>query len=229
MFDLIGTPKMIIRAYNKPSFDRRDQVDKDYPVLLNPESYTLNYDVQFEGNQSPGSSGNELTFKMIKPQQLEFEFLFDRTGAIPGSAEVGKNGVHDDINLFKKLTIGFDGKSHRTHYLILAWGKLLFKCCCISLSVNYKLFRPDGIPLRATIKAKFEEFRKTEERLKEENKNSPDLTHVRTVKKGDTLPLMTYKIYGDSKYYLEVAKANELTNFRNLKVGQRIFFPPIEK
>jgi nucleoid-associated protein YgaU len=49
------------------------------------------------------------------------------------------------------------------------------------------------------------------------------------VKKGDTLPLMCYRIYGDSRYYLQVAMANRLTNFRNLQVGDELFFPPIEK
>ncbi len=39
----------------------------------------------------------------------------------------------------------------------------------------------------------------------------------------------SYRIYGDSKYYLEVAKANNLTNFRKLTPGQEIFFPPIQK
>ncbi len=229
MFDLIGTPKMIIRAYNQPSFAKSDQVGDDYSVLLNPENYSLNYDIEFEENQAPGTSGSDLTFKMIKPQKLEFEFLFDRTGAIPGSGDVGKDGVHKDIDEFKELTIGFDGTSHRTKYLVLAWGKLLFKCCCTSLNVTYKLFRPDGVPLRATAKAQFEEFREAEQRVREENKNSPDLTHIRTVKRGDTLPLMTHRIYGDSKYYLEIARVNQISNIRKLEVGQKIFFPPIKK
>jgi nucleoid-associated protein YgaU len=84
-------------------------------------------------------------------------------------------------------------------------------------------------PLRATARAKFKGFVEDNLRVAMENNSSPDLTHVREVKKGDTLPLMTFRIYGDSKYYLEVAKANNITNFRKLEVGQRIFFPPIEK
>ena len=112
---------------------------------------------------------------------------------------------------------------------MLSWGKLLFKCCLTNLSVNYKLFRPDGVPLRATARASFEEFREEEQRVREENNNSPDLTHIRTVRKGDTLPLMCHKIYGDSDLYLQIAEVNELTNFRNLETGQKIFFPPIKK
>jgi nucleoid-associated protein YgaU len=52
---------------------------------------------------------------------------------------------------------------------------------------------------------------------------------VRKIKFGDTLPLMCYRIYGDPKYYLQVAEANGLDNFRRLKPGTDIFFPPLEK
>jgi len=36
-------------------------------------------------------------------------------------------------------------------------------------------------------------------------------------------------INGDDKYYLEVARINNITSFRQLKPGTEIFFPPIAK
>lgn len=63
----------------------------------------------------------------------------------------------------------------------------------------------------------------------EERNSSSDLTHYRTVKKGDTLPLMCYRIYGHSKYYWQIAKVNGLSNFRELQPDNELFFPPIEK
>lgn len=224
--DLIGRPKMQIFAYSDPTFNQK--VD-EFTVLLNPENYTLNYEVKFAENQTPGTSGHELKFDKIKPQKLDFEFLFDRTGAIPEAGDIGDDGVQKDIDKLREVTLGYDGNIHRTRFLILSWGKLLFKCCLTNLSINYKLFRPDGAPLRATARAAFEEFREEEQRVREENNNSPDLTHIRTIKKGDTLPLMCHKIYGDSNLYLQIAQVNEITNFRNLEIGQKIFFPPIKK
>ncbi len=238
IFNLTGTPKMKIMAFSDTSFSQKAG---ELVVQLNPDKYTLDYEVQFANSQGSGSSGKELIFDRIHPQRLNFDFLFDRTGAIPDSVAIpglgglpglggeNKDGVQPDIDTLKETTMGFDGNIHRTKYLILNWGKLLFKCCLISMNVTYKLFRPDGTPLRAVARCYFEEFRETELRLREENKNSPDLTHIRTVNEGDTLPLMSFKIYGDSKYYLQVAKVNEIENFRNLEVGQQIFFPPIEK
>ena len=75
----------------------------------------------------------------------------------------------------------------------------------------------------------FKEFKEENLRVAEENNQSPDLTHYRDEKKGDTLPLMCFRIYGDSRHYMEVARANKLANFRNLTVGEQVFFPPFEK
>ena len=45
---------------------------------------------------------------------------------------------------------------------------------------------------------------------------SPDLTHVRMVKAGDTLPGFCEQIYGDPRLYLKVAAANGLDPRRAL-------------
>jgi nucleoid-associated protein YgaU len=57
--------------------------------------------------------------------------------------------------------------------------------------------------------------------------SSPDLTHIRTVKVGDTLPAMCQAIYKDSSYYIKVARFNNLINFRKLEPGTEITFPPV--
>ena len=49
------------------------------------------------------------------------------------------------------------------------------------------------------------------------------------VKQGDNLPLMCENIYGDPNYYLQVAEANNIIDFRNLIPGQKILFPRLEK
>ncbi len=135
----------------------------------------------------------------------------------------------DDIEHFKKVVFDYNGEEHKPNYLIISWGTLLFKGSLSEMDITFKLFKPDGTPLRALAKAKFKGFVEDNLRVAMENSSSPDLTHVREVREGDTLPLMTYRIYGDSKYYIEVAKANRITNFRKLEVGQRIFFHPLKK
>jgi len=137
--------------------------------------------------------------------------------------------VADEIEHFLVVTGKNNGDIHRPHYLKISWGSLISKCVLKSADISYNLFRPDGKPLRAKVTATFAENIDDTLRVAEEGNNSPDLTHVRTVHQGDTLPLMTYRIYGDSKYYLAVAKANNITNFRELEVGRAIYFPPLNQ
>ena len=111
----------------------------------------------------------------------------------------------------------------------LAWGTLQFRCRLKEMTVRYILFQPNGKPLRAEVTAEFMEYIDAATTLKMQGDNSPDMTHVRIVKAGDSLPLMCYEIYGDCNYYLEVAKANKLPNYQALPIGQRITFPPIKK
>jgi len=84
-----------------------------------------------------------------------------------------------------------------------------------------------GLPIRAKISASFTERTPSGLGAILSMLSSPDLTHTRTVAEGDILPLMTYKIYKDQNYYLQVAKVNKLKNFRKLKAGSTIIFPPI--
>ncbi|MEL6277035.1 MAG: LysM peptidoglycan-binding domain-containing protein, partial [Bacteroidota bacterium] len=53
--------------------------------------------------------------------------------------------------------------------------------------------------------------------------------HVFPLKGGETLAYKAYEVYGATNYYLQVAKANGLTSFRNVSEGRELVFPPIEK
>jgi hypothetical protein len=197
-------------------------------TLSNPESFALNYKVQQNDEQAAGTTANTNRFSKILPEDLELEFMFDRTGAM-NAKDITGDGVIDDINRFKRIALDFNSSTHEPNYLKIFWGALMFKGRLEEMGITFKLFKPDGAPLRAVIHAKFKGSVDDELRVHRENASSPDLTHIRLVKAGDKLPLMTYNIYGDSKYYLEVARVNKLINFRRLRVGQKLIFPPVEK
>ncbi len=230
--------KLKIRAFSDEHFSE-GVADGEFRTLLNPETYMFRYKIEQNDDQASGTSASAPRFNRALPEDLELEFVFDRTGVLTDYGSAGTDnikifkdegrGVIDDVEHFKKVVFDYNGEEHKPNYLIISWGTLLFKGSLMEMDITFKLFKPDGTPLRAAAKAKFKGFVEDNLRVAMENSSSPDLTHVREVKKGDTLPLMTYRIYGDSKYYLEVAKANQITNFRKLQVGQRIFFPPVAK
>ena len=219
--------KLKVVAYKDPEFSTKVE-EGEFETLMNPEKYTFNYKIEQDEQQAAGTSAVSPRFKKQLPEDLELEFVFDRTGVIEGK-EALENGIIDDIEKFKKVILDYNGDEHKPNYLIISWGSLLFKGALTEMNIEFKLFKPDGTPIRAVAKAKFTGFVEDDLRAAKENNKSPDLTHLRTVKEGDTLPLMSFRIYGDSKYYLEVAKVNNIINFRKLKTGQEIFFPPLQK
>ncbi len=221
------TLKMLVMGYTDNTFTTPAAVEP-FKAHVNPDGYTKSVMLNFSETQAPGTSGAASKHNNISPETLQFDFLLDRTGAL-GNSETGKEGVSSDIEHFKNLSVDYEGEIHEPRFLKLVWGTLLYKCRLQSLEVEHKMFSPQGLPLRAILKATFREYKEPVKRVIEEGKSSPDLTHVRQVKEGDTLPLMTHRIYGDSKYYLEVARVNGLTNFRKLEPGREIMFPPIEK
>ncbi|MAZ28361.1 MAG: hypothetical protein CL868_14960 [Cytophagaceae bacterium] len=220
--------KLKITAYKDDTF--QEEVENGtFHTLLNPEKYAESYKVEYSDQQASGTSAAQPSFVRIPPQDLELEFLFDRSGVIKGHDNKNGEGVLEDIDHFKHVVFDYDGDQHKPNYLLITWGNLLFKGLLTEMGIEYKLFSPDGKPLRAVARAKFKESVEEELRVAQENNNSPDLTHVRIVKEGDTLPLMSNRIYGDSRYYLQVARANGISNFRKLVAGQEIYFPPVKK
>ncbi|HET6994611.1 MAG TPA: LysM peptidoglycan-binding domain-containing protein [Chitinophagaceae bacterium] len=231
--------KVKITAYKSSGFEESKKISEgEFVTLVNPEGYTRSYKVKYKDQQASGTKSQQMKFDKIEPEDIDFDFFFDKTGALPGTFKStddagiqgeSKEGVWPDIEKFKKVVYNYKGEIHQPPYLIIQWGELLFKCVLREMTINFKLFRPDGTPLRALAKAKFTSTVENELRVRQEARASPDITHLRVVKAGDTLPMLAYQVYEDPAYYIQVAKANNLYNFRNLEPGTKIFFPPIEK
>jgi hypothetical protein len=220
--------KLKIKAYKDEKFSQ-EVANGEFNTLLNPENYRVRYRIDQNDTQAQGTSSAAPRFNKALPEDLQLDFIFDRSGVIKGYEDESGEGIIDDIEKFKRVILDYNGDEHKPNYLIISWGALLFKGSLSEMEITFKLFKPDGTPIRASARATFKGFIEDNLRVARENNNSPDLTHVRIVNEGDTLPLMAYKIYGDSKYYLEVARINKLINFRKLTPGQKIFFPPVEK
>lgn len=229
--------KLKLKAYNDADCTQ-EKPGAEFTVQVNPETYTVTQSIEYNVQQAQGTSAAPLPYVRSGPQNMEFEFIFDGTGVIPkngipfsstipGLAE--KPNIIEAIAKFKKVVYDYDGKKHEPPFVKIYWGTLLFKCRLITMAITYKLFNADGTPIRAIAKCTFNGAITDDLRVELENRQSPDLTHLRTVQQGDTLPLMTYRIYDDESLYLEIARVNNLTNFRDLKPGTQLFFPPIDK
>jgi nucleoid-associated protein YgaU len=217
--------KLTIHAYEDPKFDRLWS-DPANPITvgINPAGYSQKMGASYTTEDAAGGSGQASSFNRDLGSKLGLELIFDGTGAVPGFD--GKS-VDQKLTDLWRLGIRINPEIHSPNYLKLVWGSLLFKGRLESLDIDYTLFNPDGTPLRAKVTAAFSKFQENLDGKVELALTSPDLTHLVTVKAGDTLPLLCHRIYGDSSYYLKVAEANGLTGFRSLPAGTVLSFPPL--
>ncbi len=213
-----------------------------FEAMFNPESYSLKYQNVYGKQQGINTSSKPAKYSLSKPQELSLTLILDDTGVIAsGPLETAlpivskvrnikegfKPNVYKKVEKFLDLTNDMDGDSHEPKFLTVQWGELLFSCRLESVGIRYTLFSRNGNPLRAELDAVFVSDIADDVRTKLERKNSPDLTHVRAVGSSDTLPLMASAIYQTPAYYIQLARANKLNNFRSLKTGSSVRFPPL--
>lgn len=202
-----------------------------FEAMFNPDSIQESYAAHFRKKQAINSSGREAVYLFNPPEELEVTLLLH--GSAPGLPfGQGHNmpvNIREKVNQFKKVAYHMNGELHEPNFLRLKWGATFdFPCRLLSFTVKYTNFSSAGRPTQAEIEARFIHDEARSDRKTRENKSSPDLTHKRMVKAGDTLPFLCKQIYGDAAYYLMVARHNELDDFRNLATGTELHFPPLD-
>jgi hypothetical protein len=201
---------------------------KSVSLLINPSEISLARKTDFTGCAPMGDAGSGRNFARIQPDTLTFSTTFDGTGVVP--VAVGStlpSEVDDQIEALYGVIYQYDGQQHQPDVVQIVWGTTLFDGRLTSLDVEYTLFRPSGAPLRAKVSLTFQGYKTYQQATLEANASSPDLSHAVVVRDGDTLPLLCYRIYGDSRYYADVARFNGLHAFRALAAGSTLHFPPL--
>jgi len=209
----------------------QEDSSKAFAVMMNPLAYDHEHSIRYQSGAALGSSLPEQKFNAYRPEKVSFEINLDGTGVAQAEINDGDGTEPDDaktqVDKLKAVVYKYDGTKHEPNYVKLTWGNFSFLGRLDKLAVNYNLFKPTGEPLRAKVKMSFVGSTSPCEEALAANKTSPDLSHLIEVKAGDTLPLLCFRVYNDSAYYLEVARLNGLVNFRNLTPGARLRFPPL--
>ena len=210
-----------------------------YTPMYNPTSFTVKHDVKYDAQEKSPVADVESKFLNIKPREVDFELFFDGTGASPSAVggfgntvAVNNKLLGQDVNTqiqgFLKLAYQITGADHKPNYMMIVWGTFIMTCTLQSANVNYLMFAADGSPLRAKLNISVKEHIDTSLVGKILSLLSPDLSKSITVNEGDTLPLLCFKEYGDASLYTKVAEVNKLKNYRKLKQGMELLFPPID-
>ncbi|SEI51340.1 hypothetical protein SAMN05216327_102140 [Dyadobacter sp. SG02] len=213
-----------------------------FELQMNPETYSRNFEIEYATPIDIGAPLVHSQFKGVKPEALEIKFTIDGTGIVPvqqpaidlvtqAFAAAGSDAqvafVTAKLQQLQIVTYGIQSETHRPPFMVVNWGKLVFMGVLQSMSHTFTLFHESGLPLRVDVTLKINEFKMPSVATAALSLLSPDLTRKHIVKSSDTLINLCLDTYQKPDYYLEIARVNELTNFRRLKQGSELIFPPI--
>lgn len=197
---------------------------ESFPVLFNPEEYTLNKDITYAQTAVPGLSGPILQFVHGNMQTLEMELLLDSYE----THESSKVRAGDDVReLTRKITdlMSIDPSTHAPPLLLFTWGSLAFTCVLARANQRFIMFNSTGVPVRARLQVTFNEFTNTELEAKEIKRETSDYSRVHTVAQGETLSTIAGNVYGNPRLWRPIALCNELDDPRELPVGKSLAIP----
>lgn len=198
-------------------------------LLINPAELKWQRKIALGGCRPMGDAGTGRKFNRIEPDTLSFTVTFDGTGAAANTGlSLLPKDVEGQIAALINIVYVYNGQKHEPNIVQIVWGSLLFTGHLTSFDIDYTLFRPSGVPLRAKGAMAFQGYKTAQEESRGKGASSPDLSHRVLVRDGDTLPLLCQRIYGDTRYYADVARFNGLRSFRSLPPGMLLHFPPLE-
>jgi Contractile injection system tube protein/LysM domain len=199
-------------------------------VMFNPERYTLNKAVQFAEIGIPGLDSPILQFVRGQNEKITMELFFDTT----------KDGMGEDATDVRKETkkiyqlLKILPETHAPPRCELRWPDKMFsygsaleapRCVLESVSEEFELFSPSGVPLRAKLNVSFREYKTIEDQLKETPRRSGDRTKVRTLKPRQTLSDLAWQEYGDATEWRRIAEENNIENPRFVEPGTQLTVP----
>lgn len=214
-----------IDGYRDADFTNTGSIDS-FILQINPAELSFsvgqNKDKLKEDKAVDGSILKSISPSWIQ-ESLKLSFTIDNTGVVP--RKIQEASIVDSIEKLKKITVVPDPEIHRPPFVKVSWGGgVSIKGTVSNFSYVYTFFDFEGVPLRANITMDIMEYSDNKRLFQ-----SPDITKMPIVKGGDTIVKLSEQHYNDKKYYLQLARFNNLSSIRNLKLGFQLEIPPIKK
>src|ERR1700733_15553557 len=185
-------------------------------ALFNPERYTVTKSVQLAELAIPGLDAPVVQYVRGQNEKVTMELFFDTTDF----------GMVDPVTDVRTLTgqvyqlLKVDGDLHAPPRVQLAWGtggQLTSYGASISpwlllesLTEEFSLFSPAGVPIRAKLNVSFREAWTIQQQLQATPRHSSDRTTLHRVVRGETLAQISYGVYNDPTLWRLIAGANSL-------------------
>ena len=167
----------------------------------------------------------EMVFAGGNPAEFSLDLIFDTT-------TLNNQDVRGFTNQLLSLTLmGAGDSSHKEDDppdVQFIWGEfVLFEAVITQVQINYTLFLPSGVPVRARANVHFVQAYDSDGSQSAQNPTSrTDPRKMRRVQQGDRLDFIAYQEYGRSEMWREIAQANNLDDPLAIQPGQILIIPP---
>jgi hypothetical protein len=225
-----GAPGTLAGAAGAPTgfakAELRIEKGRTLACYFNPTEYSVTKTNEWTHKAVTGNSYTKPEFAGGQPRQLELSLLFDQT--FPPFTMPVRESTSALLDMMEVPSGKVAGSPTAEPPLVtFHWGRLLFKGACTSLSVTYKLFKPDGDPLRADVKMTLKQAEPAPAGQNPTTRAAAGFG-VHRVRDGDTLPSISYEAYGDATKWRLIAEANGVDNPLHLRRGSALSLPRLE-
>jgi nucleoid-associated protein YgaU len=228
--DIFKLEKLEIEAFSDP--ERSADVGEPFEAMFNPDSLSEALSIAYRAQPGVNDKTAVNHIAEVLPGHLSVKLLLDGSGvgeigllSLFGSAPT----VEDQIERFKALAYDVNGDIHAPNFLVLSYGKTKYKGRLSRLTINRQSFDRQGNAVRAELDIELVGESDYEEELRNAHLSSPDVSHSRTVRAGDTLPMLSTEVYGTPDHHLAIARWNGIDHPRALVPGAVLLFPPLPR
>ena len=224
----MGLDKLIIMVETGSSDKdvRFEDGPSNITVDFNPKSLQISRTVGWKSQEAAKRDTPELQYTSADPASLNVDLFFD-TYDSPNPIDQKEN-VYDHTRKLLALA-AVAGDKHRPPICRLKWGRqgVFFQGVLTQIDQTYTMFTEFGVPVRATLKCAFKQWRANDTDLKDQKLMSADVAKIWLVKRGQTLASIAAQEYADARRWRDIAAANNIDDPLALAPGSSILLPPV--
>lgn len=194
-----------------------DERARRVPLRFNPTDYKLSKANTFAEIAIPGLESPPIQYVRGGSETLSVEALVDTSDTLE---DVRAKYVQRLRGLMSP-----DSREHAPPIVRFVWGRSVFTGVMEKLDITYQLFLPDGTPLRAKLDIGLKEYRPAAVQAMDPPRSSPTVEKSYLVRRGDTLSSIAAALYRQPDAWRELARANGITDPRDLRPGQVLTVP----
>jgi nucleoid-associated protein YgaU len=231
--DVVDLAKARIKVF------QQDGSFEQIAVQYNPDSLSFDKPVHTADIAIPGLDSPLKQFVRGGTETATVELFFDTTETGTGAGAVSVTTLTDAFYGLVKI----DPQTHAAPLCSFLWGEKFpgdrlperygnqrrteFSCVVTSVKQDFRLFSPEGTPLRAVLTLKLEEYVPLDRQIAQLNLQSSDHTRAHVLEQDETLAQVAWQYLHDARDWRPVALENGLDDPRRLTPGQTLTIPPL--